>query len=204
MRSIFSFGLTQLVLMSLVQSFSSVAYPWTIDKVQGGVTLSSKGKKTPAAEKVALKKGDVLETAADGKILLRDGESEIWLASSTRMSVHKLTDADREAMGRLDLATGQMRAKFKKPLGPQAYPYEVKTKSLIVGVRGTEFFVSVAGSDEQVTTLEGLVRVSSARSAAESWDVAAGHGLFVKPNEMPKVRETSGDQAKKWIEATSF
>lgn len=188
----------------LAQFITSVAFSWTIQKSQGGVTLKVKGKRQAAAEGTVLKEGDSIDTAADGKMQLHDGESDLWLGSSTTFTVHALTNEDFSKMGRLDLIKGKLRAKFKRPSGPQDYPYEVKTKSVVAGVRGTEFFVAVEGAEEKVCTLEGLVRVSSVKSAAESWDVAAGHGLFIKPNEMPKVRETSAEQAKKWVDATSL
>lgn len=191
-------------LFLLAQLFTSMAYGWTIQKSAGAVTLKVKGKKQPAANGTVLKEGDTVETGADGKAQIQDGESEVWLAPSTTFTVHALTNEDFSKKGRLDLIMGKLRAKFKRPSGPQDYPYEVKTKSVVAGVRGTEFFVAVEGAEEKVCTLEGLVRVSSAKSAAEYWDVAAGHGLFIKPNEMPKVRETSADQAKKWVDATSF
>jgi len=192
------------VLILLAQLFTSAAFSWTIQRSQGTVMLKAKGQKRAAAAGAVLKEGDTLETGADGKAQLQDGESELWLASSTTFTVHKLTNEDFSKKGRLDLITGKLRAKFKRPSGPQDYPYDVKTKSVVAGVRGTEFFVAAEGGEEKVCTLEGLVRVSSAKSAAEYWDVAAGRGLFIKPNEMPKVRETSSDQAKKWVEATSF
>lgn len=184
---------------------TSEALAWTVQKVQGAVTLKSgSSPKRPAGSATVLKAGDSLETGADGKAMLQDGESEIWLGQGSRFVVRKLTNDDQSLMGRLELLQGKLRAKFKRPSGPQEYPYEVKTKSVVAGVRGTEFFVSVEGGEEKVCTLEGLVRVTSVKSAAESWDVPAGRGLFVKPNEMPKVRETAADQAKKWVDATSF
>jgi hypothetical protein len=180
------------------------AMAWSIQKTVGEVSLVVKGKKSAAKEGTELKEGDKLITGADGKALLKDGESEVWLGSATDFQVHKLADTTKAIMGRLDVLKGKLRAKFKRPSGPESYPYEVKMKSVVAGVRGTEFFVDVEGADEKLCTLEGLVRVTSAKSEADTWDVGAGHGLFIKPNEMPKVRETSAELQKKWTDATTF
>lgn len=195
--------------MALICFLSANASAWTVHKVEGSVQLidvhsakASGGSTVQVA--VELKAGQGLQTGADGKVQLVDGESEIWIAPSSRFEVHQLADLEKSKMGRLDLLKGRLRAKFKRPSGPEVYPYEVKLHSVVAGVRGTEFFVEVDGGKEQVCTLEGLVRVSAVKSAAESWDVAAGHGLYIKPGEMPKVRETAADQQKKWIEATAF
>lgn len=180
------------------------AFAWTVEKTQGEVSIQQKKKTTPLAVGTELKAGDVLITGTNGRVLLKDDESMLWIGSATNFKVHKLADVDNDVMGRLDVIKGKIRAKFKRPSGPQAYPYEVKARSVVAGVRGTEFFIAVDGSEDRVCTLEGLVRVTSVKTSAESWDVASGHGLFVKPNEMPKVRETTPEQAKTWTDATSI
>jgi len=189
---------------AVVGFVASISNAWTVQKTIGDTTLVIDGKKSPAKEGVELKAGDKVVTGADGKALLKDGESEVWIGSATDFQVHKLADVSKSVMGRLDILKGKMRAKFKRPSGPESYPYEVKMKSVVAGVRGTEFFVDVDGADEKLCTLEGLVRVTSVKSAAESWDVGAGHGLFIKPNEMPKVKETSLELQTKWTAATTF
>lgn len=183
---------------------SSDAYAWSLVKSVGKVSFKEKGKKTTLNEGSELKAGHSIMTQNDGKVFLKEGDSEIWIGPDSEFSLGRLADSEKSKLGRLDVLKGKLRAKFKKPLGPEAFPYEVKARSVVAGVRGTEFFVDVQVSEEKICTLEGLVRVTSIASAAESWDVSAGHGLFVKPNEMPKVRETSIENQKKWLEATSF
>lgn len=190
------------ILVFLVYSvfFSELSFGWSIKKSTGKFEIKGPKGKT-AADLVV---GQSVITGLDGKVLLMDGESEVWIGPSSNFQIYRYADPEASVVGRLDLIAGKLRAKFKRPSGPEAFPYEVKTRSVVAGVRGTEFFIEVDSLDEKVCTLEGLVRVSSLRSAAESWDVAAGHGLFIKPREMPKVRETPLEQQKKWIEATTF
>lgn len=196
MRAIFTLFTAMLV--------SSSSGAWTVEKLKGDVTMETKGKKSPAVAKAVLAAKSTVETGSNGRVLLVDEDSEIWLGESTKFNVQKLANRDIGVTGRLEILKGKLRAKIKRPSGPEAYPYEIKTRSVVAGVRGTEFFVAVEPNEEKVCTLEGLVRVSSVRSAGESWDVPAGRGLFVKPNEMPKVRETAANQAKGWIDATTF
>ena len=192
------------MLMIFLLGLPATARAWSVEKTAGEVSYLSKRMKATPKIGAELHAGDKIITGADGKVLLKDGESEIWLGSVTEFEVHKLADTGKSVMGRLDVLKGKLRAKFKRPGGPESYPYEVKMKSVVAGVRGTEFFVDVDGSEEKLCTLEGLVRVTSVKSAAESWDVEAGHGLFIKPGEMPKVRETSAELQAKWLGATSF
>jgi hypothetical protein len=190
--------------VSIFYFVASNAHAWTIEKVQGVASVVSQGKKQAAAVGTKLPAGAIIETKADGKVELKDGESLLWLAPNSKFLLRKLTNDDYSEVGILEITKGSLRAKFKRPEGPDTFPYEVRSKSVVASVRGTEFIVSVEGRDEQVCTLEGLVRVSSLKSAAEGWDVSARHGLFVKPNEMPKVRETSAEQEKKWLEVTTL
>ncbi len=180
------------------------AFAWTVQKIKGQVSVINGKVKVPAEVGTVLKVGDTVETAADSKAMLQEGESEIWLAPTTQLAVHKLVTPGKSELGRFDILAGKLRAKFKKTSGPEAFPYEVRLKSVVAGVRGTEFFMAIEGDDEKVCTLEGLVRVTSLKSRAESWDVKAGKGLFIKPNEMPKVRDTTDEQVKKWIDISSF
>ena len=179
---------------------------WAIERVSGNVSLERKGAKAAKIEgeaKMPLKSGDLVVTNADGKALLKDGESEVWLGPQTKFAMQKLVGSD-ESDGRLDVITGKARVKFKRPSGPQEFPYKVRARTVVAGVRGTEFFVAVDGPEEKVCTFEGLVRVTSIRAASQSWDVAEGRGLIIKPNEMPKVRETTKAQSEDWRQSTTF
>jgi hypothetical protein len=183
---------------------SGDAWAWNVKKTNGQVSVTSQGKKVPALVGGILKEGDTVETAGDSKVMIQEGESEVWLAPGTRFVVHKLANAEKSVTGRFEMLAGKLRAKFKKPSGPEVFPYEIRIRSVVAGVRGTEFFMAMDGEEERVCTLEGLVRVTSLKSAAESWDVAAGKGLFIKSNEMPKVRDTTAEQVKKWVDISSF
>jgi hypothetical protein len=192
----------------LILSIAPQAFGWSISKTQGGVSVEEKKLTKPAEIGQELKAGSKIVTGADGKVFVKNhetnGESEIWIGPNAQFVIAKLADTEKGTKGRFDVLKGQIRAKFKRPSGPEAFPYEVKARSIVAGVRGTEFIVAVAGEEEKVCTLEGLVRVTSVKSSAESWDVPAGKGLFVKPREMPKVRETTPEQAKAWVDSTTF
>jgi hypothetical protein len=198
------FVLGKIVAMSWVMIIPLKTFAWSIEKFQGVVSVEQKKHKTAPAAGLEMKAASSITTGSDGKVFVKEGESEVWIGPNTHFTIVKLADSDKGTMGRFDILKGQIRAKFKRPSGPEAFPYEIKARTIVAGVRGTEFFVAVSGDEEKVCTLEGLVRVTSVKSSAESWDVPAGKGLFAKPREMPKVRETTPEQAKAWIDATTF
>lgn len=180
----------------------STAHAWQIERLQGEVKIEGKAGASAAQEKAQLAQGSVVVTGKASKALLKDGESEVWVAPNSRFSIEKTANDD--SLGMLRVLQGAIRAKFKRPSGPEEFPYKVKLKTIVAGVRGTIFFAAIDGNEEKVCTFEGLVRVSPVKSAGETWDVAAGRGLFVKPREMPRVRELTAQQKDQWLEATTF
>jgi len=195
----------RMLMFFLAVFFIARAHAWTIEKTQGTVKLAE-GKKSPEVplSGTEFKPGVTVTTGADGKAFIRDGESELWLAPKSQLFFKNAPDDENDLKGQFEVKVGKVRAKFKRPSGPVSFSYEVRAKSVIASVRGTEFIVLFEEKEERVATFEGSVRVTSLKSAAESWDVPAGRALVVKPNEMPKVRDTSGDSKKSLTEATTF
>ena len=125
--------------------------------------------------------GDRLRTGEQGSISLRfvDG-SRLLVAPGSEVSIEELLVYGRSAIPsmKLRLNKGSADSKVEKSSQRPAN-YELRTPSLNLGVRGTEFRVQV-GDDGQSThaeVLEGVV-------AAGSTPVEAGFGAAVTPGQV--------------------
>jgi hypothetical protein len=112
--------------------------------------------------------GDVVETQASGllQIKLRD-DSEMTVAPKSRLKIEKV-DVNHSALKRkiaLQLMSGKVRSKVQKEYSGEN-TFEVKTRSAVAGVRGTDFITSFErGVKEwvsEVRTVTGLVHLSAA------------------------------------------
>jgi hypothetical protein len=112
--------------------------------------------------------GDVVETQANGllQIKLRD-DSEMTVAPKSRLKIEKV-DVNRAIQKRkiaLQLLSGKVRSKVQRDYSGEN-TFEVKTRSAVAGVRGTDFITSfergVREWVSEVRTVSGLVHLSAA------------------------------------------
>lgn len=124
--------------------------------------------------------GDQFETKSSGraKVRLRDG-SEMSIAGDSRLKIEKV-DVDPIALKRqiaLRILAGRVRNKVQKEYKDENY-FEVKTRSAVAGVRGTDFITSYLPKDgrmvSEIRTLEGLVRLQSTGAIKAKIDIPAG------------------------------
>ena len=103
---------------------------------------------------------EVVKTGADGQVQLGIfAEANVLLGPKTEIRVSKLA-ARVEEDSVLEVLAG--RAFFKiKPIreGEDRQPFRLKTPTMTIAVRGTEFFVNVSEEAEVVGTHQGLVEV---------------------------------------------
>lgn len=127
--------------------------------------------------------GDVFKTKANGrvKVLLRDG-SEMSIAGDSRLKIEKV-DVDVVALKRqiaLRILSGRVRNKVEKEYKGDNY-FQVKTRTAVAGVRGTDFITSYLPKGEEmvseIRTMKGLVHLEASASAGgppAQIDVPAG------------------------------
>ena len=103
--------------------------------------------------------GDIVATGKDGKVRLiyRNGD-QVTVTPGTALKISWNPATDKNALA--ELVYGDIRAVIQ-PDGPRS-GMKVKTKSAVMGVRGTDFFVSAWGNEggSKVAVMRGKVAVA--------------------------------------------
>lgn len=151
--------------------------------LQGEVTLQ-RGSGAPSALALGqeLRAGDRLSTGAQGAVSLRfvDG-SRLLISPGSRLGIEELLVHGRSAIPvmRLKLEAGSVENKVQ-PNPAQAPRYEIRSPSLNLGVRGTEFRVQADAASSRAQVIEGKV---AALQAAGELPIPAGFGALARPGE---------------------
>ncbi|WP_340006222.1 FecR domain-containing protein [Paenibacillus sp. FSL K6-0276] len=143
-----------------------------ITAVSGKSEVKKSGgtKKFNAFKGMAITQGDTIITGTDGQISLDlDANKEVTIGAGTTLTISQLVESAKALGGKtsLKLQNGQVMIKVKKKLDGDSR-FEIETPTAIMGVMGTEFFVSVNPSQGNVlngnngsylAVLEGTVHV---------------------------------------------
>jgi hypothetical protein len=146
---------------------------------------TQQGTTQTLSEEMKLQMGDVIETGAESSVSLRfvDG-SRLLLTpdSKLRLSEMHLLGKAGIAQTILELQHGSLDTGVAKQERPGAR-YEIKSRSLNLAVRGTEFRVSVDASNQATRSevIEGVVQASGEQGKAVA--VQAGFGTQAVPGE---------------------
>ncbi|MGK5082651.1 FecR family protein [Bdellovibrionota bacterium FG-1] len=145
---------------------------------------STKGKRNEAVG-AKLVKGDQLETNASTSLRLVYGDgTQLMIGRSSGVEIL----GEKSAAQSTHLAHGEVRAIVKpETSGKKKIKYVVRTKTMTMGVRGTDFSVNTGadGQSTQMHTLDGQVDV-----AKDEQSVLSGKGLAVKRDQF--VEATGG------------
>jgi hypothetical protein len=148
-----------------------------ITAVSGKSEVKKSGgtKKFNAFKGMAITQGDTIITGTDGQISLDlDANKEVTIGASTTLTISQLVESAKALGGKtsLKLQNGQVLIKVKKKLDGESR-FEIETPTAIMGVMGTEFFVSVnsqgnvvlnnaiGNNGDYLGVLEGTVHVVS-------------------------------------------
>ena len=148
---------------------------------------TQQGTTQTLSEEMKLQMGDVIETGAESSVSLRfvDG-SRLLLTpdSKLRLSEMHLLGKAGIAQTILELQHGSLDTGVAKQERPGAR-YEIKSRSLNLAVRGTEFRVSVDAANQATRSevIEGVVQASGEQGKAVA--VQAGFGTQAVPGEAP-------------------
>ncbi len=124
-------------------------------RLEGEVTLTDNGKDKTVRENLRLNSGNALSTAVqslvsigldDTKIVTLDEMSRAEFNQSGRMLDLKLTD-------------GSLFFEVQKPLDDDE-TMDIRTSTMVVGIRGTSGWVSVEGDHESLIVTDGHVHVT--------------------------------------------
>lgn len=165
-----------LVTLSLIYSMVAQADTFKKDSaarlfsMRGAVKIqSTDGKTRDAKMGEHLNPGDSILTqkGSVAKLLLAD-DSVIDLGPDSHFKINSFEkSANGHGDRKVDLALeqGTARSVIREKIGPKGL-WHLKTKSAVMGVRGTEFVVNANAGDQRVTVLEGSVAVADVRSVA--------------------------------------
>ena len=183
-----------------------------IEYVSGTVVIERDGRVFDADFGDQVSGGDVVATEADGVTVIRlNDRSQVKLRENTRIRIDSVTE-----QAAVTLNAGSLFARVARQsaaVARTAAGFEVRTPTVVAGVRGTEFFVAYGRTVEDAPDLwlcvnEGTVAVAVA-GAGEPTLVQEGEGLNIlagrratDPRRYPWTRElnwnfdpTAGDVA---------
>lgn len=168
---------------------------------QGEVSRSRQGQPAePLRTGAELRAGDVVRTGAQSSLTLRfvDG-SRMLLAADSQVAIERLLVYGRSGLPLMQLNLQQGRSEHRVTPRPQRPAlYEVRTPSLNLGVRGTEFRVQLSddGRSAHAQVLEGVVAADRVQVAAGYGVVAAEAGQQARLSPLAPAPDLQGVQAR--------
>ncbi len=160
-----------------------------LEGVEGGAPIEvlRAGTWSPVALNVTVQPGESVRTSASAARLVYSDGSAVALSTDTEIKL--ISGSARE----IELAHGTVWGKIEKagresPKTTTAHPYKfmLRSTSVVMGVRGTEFLVeSGARGEVAVNTLEGTVDTAPDKATLES-----GHGVPV--HRLERIRAQAG------------
>ncbi len=125
-------------------------------RIEGQVSLEDDGKSKEVRENLRLNSGNALSTAVKSLVSIGlDEEKIVTLVENSRAIFNQ---AGRQLD--LELTDGSLFFEVKKPLEDDEN-MDIRTSTMIVGIRGTSGWVSVEGDHENVIISDGHVHVIS-------------------------------------------
>ncbi len=157
-----------------------------IEQVEKDVQVLTEAGMKPAKTGMALKYGQKIVTGEKSHaVIVYPNGSKIWIYPVTLFFLKPpahATTMGGEPRQETELERGRIRGEIKKE-NPNAksIKYLVRTRSAVMGVRGTEFVVDQfrGKAEAEFHTLEGTVEVGKTET-----DINEGRGVSVKENEM--------------------
>lgn len=139
-------------LVAFAYAQSAQASCGVVDAVKGDVKITSPGKSTAAANGTKVCAGDSVISGADGRARLKmeDGnEINVSPDSNVKLETYQFNPAENKKKVMLNLLKGKVRTATKEEnmyndaaKDGQANSFQVRTKSAVAGVRGTDFQTS--------------------------------------------------------------
>ena len=168
--------LTALILFLYNRSKIS-ATTMRILRLEGEVTLTDDGKDKSVKENLRLNSGNELSTAV--KSLVSIGLDDVKIVTLDQLSRAQFNQDGRKLD--LELTAGSLFFEVQKPLEDDE-TMDIKTSTMIVGIRGTSGWVSVDGEHEQLIVTDGVVHVTGRNPVTgevKEIDVHAGERITV-------------------------
>lgn len=174
------------------------------EKSKNPIRQSKKVKPRQAKRKMKLECSDIIVTRKRSRVKIALVRSVITIGPNSRMRLDKYSPKPREPKV-VDLVYGQVRAFFRNDKKEKADKdaeanFKVQTKAAVMGVRGTDFFVSYDPNTAKAeqATLEGVVEVKQ-KITEQKVLVKSGEQVVVESLEEKvekEVKELKKEQVK--------
>lgn len=130
-----------------------------VESMQGEVTVYKSGqeKEYKGFKGMSLSEGDRIETGKKSWVLLGiDKDKGVKIGDNTTINISELKDLGEGNSTQFQVLKGKVWNEVKEKLNSNS-KYEIKTPTAVMGVRGTEFFVSYEKGILKVGVIEGEV-----------------------------------------------
>ena len=153
-----------LVLTSFAGTAGAATQIGEVVEVKGEVVrvMERSTKKLGVGEPIFEK--DVLQTMKDSsaKIKLMDGKATagaVLLKQNSKVKIEKPKSIE------INLSEGSLLSVFNRKKEEKSEPYRVKTRTAVIGVRGTTFYAQVEkGKEDYICPCQGQVSISTKKS----------------------------------------
>lgn len=173
--------------------------------VRGRVDITSPGESArPANQGDKIDASDIVRTKSDGRAEIRfvDG-GIIQVAPGTRFKVSSYKIEEKETDGMLSLFRGKIRSIVPKIMGRKK-KLEVRTKTAVAGVRGTDFFVYYQRGSSGAIFKEGEGYVYNINRPDEVMEIKAGQAMLVRTfDAAPIIRPVTAIEMNRHSKDTS-
>lgn len=134
--------------------------------------------------------GDMINTKVNTRAVIMLGTKRVIVGYNTQFIVN----ADDSSEGFVNMVTGKIRATISERRADTDPSLNIRTRSAVMGVRGTDFFLSYGHNYTQLSTIEGLVAIRSA-------EADEGQEVLVEPGQASRVRDPLTDREKATMSA---
>jgi len=190
----FLFALSVVFLMPVLAISAPVG---EIDFIQGEVTIERLAGEFAAKQGDTIDVGDTLVTGDKSRVrILFTDHSSMQLGSHARSSIKQYTSSDEGIIDSLlELAEGRARFIVNKIKSSDS-KYQIKMRTVLIGVRGTDILAQAESSVEHIALVEGRVALSDS-SAGEIF-LNKGHYIQTQNMALPN---TSASIPSNWLMA---
>ena len=174
MRNLRFFALLGLLTMFLGLPTHGASWDWVVQKVTGNVVFTTLGARALALEPARiLKRGDVVQTGANGRVRLVRTSESVFIGPNTVASIARRPTPGMRTTVLLERGSSEFQIQKRS----KAH-FSVETPYLVAIVKGTTFKVNVGARSARVSVAEGRVQVKSLISGNYT-DIVAGQSAIV-------------------------
>lgn len=157
-------------------------------RVQGRVDITSPGEPARAANVGdAVFESDIIRTKSGGHAEIRlSDDSLIRIASGARIKISSHMVRENESKSVLSLFRGKIRSIVSKISGGEKQ-FEIRTKTAVVGVRGTDFFVYYQQGASGAIFREGEGYAYNINQPGDVRIIKAGQAALVRTFDTPPI-----------------